>query len=317
MDHAAPTDWPSLPYADWEPTKQTLHRYAQMIGKIRMALTPPLNHWWHVTLLLDTRGLTTGPMPYGDRYVEIALDLLDHRIHVLSSDGRSQVLELTRRPVCADVHDDLFAALAALDVAVEIHGEPFDLGDSPPFAEDRVHGAYDRDAVTRFWRILASTERVFGRFRAGFVGKASPVHLFWHSFDLAHARFSGRPAPVGSAPVGSDADPVTAEAYSHEVIAFGFWPGDERRTPFPAFYAYTAPEPSGLAGEPLEPAAASWQDTGSGSLAVLPYDAVRASSDPAAALLAFYESAYLAGARSAGWDLEHFERRSPAARVGS
>ena len=296
-------NWPALPYADWEPTKQTLHRYTQIIGKVRMALTPPLNHWWHVTLLPATRGLTTGPMPYGDRYVEIVLDLIDHRVHVTSTDGRSRIIELTHRPACADVYHEVFAALFALDAEVEIHPEPFDLGESPPFAEDRIHDAYDADAVTRFWQILASTERVLARFRSGFAGKASPVHLFCHSFDLAHARYSGRRAPLTP-----NADPVSAEAYSHEVIAFGFWPGDERRTPFPAFYSYTAPEPKGLADRPLEPPAAAWQDTGSGSLAVLPYDAVRESADPAATLLAFFESAYSAGARSAGWDLLSVQR---------
>ncbi len=305
-------DWPSLPYAEWEPTKQTLHRYTQIIGKVRMALIPPLNHWWHVTLLPATRGLTTGPMPYGDRYVEIVLDLLEHRMVVTSTDGRSRTVELTHRPACADVYEDLFGALEALDVQVEIHAEPFDLGESPPFAEDRIHDAYDADAVTRFWRALASTERVLAHFRSGFAGKASPVHLFWHSFDLAHARYSGRRAPVSP-----DADPVTAEAYSHEVIAFGFWPGDDRRTPFPAFYSYTAPEPEGLADRPLAPPAAAWQDTGSGSLAVLPYDAVRESADPAATLLAFYESAYEAGARSAGWDLEPLTRPVAPASAGT
>ena len=298
MHDAAPTDWPPLAYADWEPTKQTLHRYTQIIGKIRMALTPPLNHWWHVTLLPATRGLTTGPMPYGDRYIEIVLDLVGHRVLLTSTDGKSRALELRLRPACADVYADLFAALSALDVEVEINPRPFDLGDSPPFAEDRVNGVYDPDAVTRFWRVLASTERVLARFRSGFAGKASPVHLFWHSFDLAHARYSGRPAPVGP-----HADPITAEAYSHEVIAFGFWPGDEHRTPYPAFYSYTAPEPDGPTDQPL-PAPAEWQDTGSGSLAVLPYDAVREAPDPAQTLLEFYESAYRAGAQCAGWDLE-------------
>lgn len=312
MRDALKTDWPSLPYAEWEPTKQTLHRYTQIIGKVRMALTPPLNHWWHATLLPATRGLTTGPMPYGDRYVEIMLDLIDHQVIVATTDGRSHVLELTRRPACADMYHDLFTALSALDVGVEIHAEPFDLGESPPFAEDRTHDTYDADAVTRFWRVLASTERVLARFRGGFAGKASPVHLFWHSFDLAHARYSGRRAPVAP-----DADPVSAEAYSHEVIAFGFWPGDDRRTPFPAFYSYTAPEPEGLADRPLEPAAAAWHDTGSGSLGVLPYDAVRESADPAATLLSFFESAYVAGARSAGWDLEQLARANAPGRAGT
>lgn len=297
--------WPELPYDEWEPTKQTLHRYAQIVGKVRLALVPSLNHWWHVTLYVTARGLSTGPMPTGDgRDVEIALDLVDHRLRVLTSDGRTRDFDLTQRPACADFYRDLFAALGDLGVVVEIHPQPFDLGESPAFPEDTVHDSYDADAVNRFWRILASIQRALGHFRSGFTGKASPVHLFWHSFDLAHARYSGRPAP----PI-EGADPVTAEAYSHEVIAFGFWPGDERRTPYPAFYSYTAPEPEGLAAVALAPEAATWQDTGNGSLAVLPYDAVREATDPATTLESFYESAYLAGARAAGWDMEGLARR--------
>jgi hypothetical protein len=297
------TAWPPLPYAAWEPTKQTLHRYIQIVGKVRMALTPPRNHWWHVTLYVGTRGLTTGPMPDGDRHVEIAFDLLDHRLVVTTSDGSLRALELRDRPACADVYHDLFAALAGLGVHPEIRPEPFDLGDSPPFAQDTVHAAYDADAVERFWHALAATERVLTAFSGGFAGKASPVHLFWHSFDLAHARYSGRRAPVAP-----DADAVTAEAYSHEVIAFGFWPGDDRRTPFPAFYSYTAPEAAGLTSHPLGPPAAAWQDTGAGSLAILPYEDVRTAAEPASVLLDFFEHAYRAGAASAGWDLAGLAR---------
>jgi hypothetical protein len=295
-------DWPGLPYADWEPTKQTLHRYTQIVGKIRMALVPFRNHWWHVTLLPDSRGLTTGPMPYEGRDVEIRFDFLGHRLHVVASDGGERTLELGHRPACADFYGDLLAALGELGVQVSIHAEPFDLGDSPAFAVDRTHRSYDADAVSRFWHILAATEHVLARFASRFNGKASPVQLFWHSFDLAHARYSGRPAPV---PAG--ADPVSAEAYSHEVIAFGFWPGDDRRTPYPAFYSYTAPEPEGLAAASLQPADAEWQDTGNGSLAILPYDAVRTSADPEATLLAFYQAAYDAGANAAGWDSRAFD----------
>ncbi|CAA9344094.1 MAG: Ava_C0101 and related proteins [uncultured Gemmatimonadaceae bacterium] len=294
-----PGAWPPLPYADWEPTKQTLHRYTQMVGKVRMALVPFRNHWWHVTLYVSTRGLTTGPMPYGDRHVEIELDLLDHRTDVRTSDGGERSFAMPANSACADFHSELFAALSALGVEVEIKAEPFDLGDSPPFPEDRIHDSYDPDAVTRYWRVLASTDRVLGRLGSGFAGKASPVHLFWHSFDLAHARYSGRRAPVAEG-----ADRISAEAYSHEVIAFGFWPGDERTTAFPAFYSYTAPEPEGLREHPLAPEAASWQPAGAGSLALLPYDEVRGAADPGATLLAFYESAFAAGASAAAWDLE-------------
>ena len=201
------------------------------------------------------------------------------------------------------LYSDFFGALAELGVSVDIVPEPFDLGDSPPLDSDRVNASYDADAVERYWRILASTQRVLNRFESSFLGKASPVHLFWHSFDLAHARYSGRPTPQAE---GTDL--ISAEAYSHEVIAFGFWPGDDRRTPYPAFYSYTAPEPDGLADRPLGVAQAEWQDTGAGSLAVLAYDAVRTGDDPAQTLLRFFEAAYVAGAESAGWDLPALAR---------
>jgi hypothetical protein len=304
---SSPTDdsWPALPYQEWEPTKQTLHRYTQIIGKIRMALVPFRNHWWHVTLLPATTGITTGPMPYGGREVEVLLDLRDHRLVVTTSDGQRRELDLRLRPACADVYVDLFAALRDLGIDVDIHPQPFDLGNSPAFPDDTAHDSYDADAVTRFWRVLAGTQHVLAEFASRFNGKASPVQLFWHSFDLAYARYSGRPAPVAA-----DADPVTAEAYSHEVIAFGFWPGDDRRTPYPAFYSYTAPEPGGLTGHRLDPPQAEWLDTGSGHLALLAYDVLRAAPDPHATLLAFYESAYRAGARSADWDVASFATRA-------
>ena len=295
--------WPALPYADWEPTKQTLHRYTQMVGKVRMALVPPLNHWWHATLYVSARGLTTGPMAVGDRTIDVELDLVGHRLDVRASDGRSAGFGLRERPACAHFYADLFTALADVGVTAEIDPRPFDLGDSPPFPDDTEHDAYDADAVVRFGEILRRTEAVLARFRSGFAGKASPTHLFWHSFDLAHARFSGRRAPAMP-----DADRVTREAYSHEVIAFGWWPGDDRRTPFPAYYSYTAPEPDGLRDRPLAPAAAAWQDTGNGSLALLPYDDVRGATDPAGALLLFFERAYRAGAEAADWDVAALAR---------
>jgi hypothetical protein len=296
--------WPELPYEHWEPTKQTLHRYTQIAGKVRMALTPSLNHWWHVTLSITERGLSTGPMPYEGREVTVDFDLVEHQLRVRSSDGRDAAFALSHRPACADFYTQFFAALGKVGVAVDIDPEPFDLGDSPALDRDRVNASYDADAIERYWRILAGTQRVFNRFRGSFLGKASPVHLFWHSFDLAHARYSGRPAPVSAG-----TDPVSAEAYSHEVIAFGFWPGDHRTTPFPAFYSYTAPEPDGITDHPLGVDDATWQDTGNGSLAVLPYDAVRGAPDPERTLLDFYDAAYLAGARSAGWDLATFARQ--------
>ncbi len=294
------TAWPPLPYQDWQPTKQTLHRYVQMVGKVRMALMPFRNHWWHVTLYVSTRGLTTGPMPVGDgRTVEVEFDLIGHELRVRSSDGRAAGFPLRDRLACADFYRDLFAALREVGVEVEIHPEPFDLGDSPAFPDDTEHDSYDADAVERWWTVLRSTDGVLAGFASRFNGKASPVQIFWHGFDLAHARYSGRRAPAIEG-----ADAVTKEAYSHEVIAFGWWPGDDRRNPYPAFYAYTAPEPDGLSEQPLQPAEAEWQDTGNGSLAVLPYDAVLSAPDPAGVLLDFYESAYRAGVTAAGWDAE-------------
>jgi Family of unknown function (DUF5996) len=295
--------WPALPYADWRPTKETLHRFAQIVGKVRMALVPSLNHWWHVTLYVSAHGLTTGRMPYGDLWVEVEFDFVVHEVVVRTSDGRTARIALRDRVECARFYADLFAALRDVGVDVEILARPYDLGDSPPFADDTLHDSYDADAVERFWRILRRTDEVLAGFASGFSGKTSPTHLFWHGFDLAHARYSGRRAP----PIPG-ADRVTAEAYSHEVIAFGWWAGDERTTPFPAYYSYTSPEPDGLRERPLEPAEAQWQDTGNGSLAVLPYDAVRAAPDPAATLRAFYESAYRAGAEAAGWDVAALAR---------
>lgn len=292
--------WPELPYDDWKPTKQTLHRYAQIVGKIRMALVPPLNHWWHVTLYVSARGLTTGPMPYGDLTAEIELDFIDHRAHVRASDGRMAAFPLRDRLACAQFYGDMFAGLNDVGVYARIDARPFDLGPSPPFPDDTVHDRYDAGAVERFWTILRRTDAVLATFRSRFNGKASPTQLFWHGFDIAHARYSGRPAPPRE---GVDA--VTAEAYSHEVIAFGWWPGDDRTTPFPAYYSYTAPEPHGLREQPLA-RGAQWQGSGGGSLALLPYDAVRATADPAATLLEFYESAYRAGTSAAGWDAAAF-----------
>jgi len=291
--------WPPLPYRDWQPTKETLHRYSQVVGKVRMTLVPFRNHWWHVTLYVSTRGVTTGPMPYGDLSVEIEFDFLEHRLCVMTSEGREAAFPLRDRTPCAQFYSDLFRALDEVGVQVTINAKPFDLGDGTPLSDDVEHESYDAGAVERWWQILRLTDHTLARFASGFTGKASPTHLFWHSFDLAHSRYSGRPAP----PV-EGADPVTAEAYTREVIAFGWWPGDDRTTPFPAYYSYTWPEPEGLRTQPLEPAAAAWQDMGRSSLAVLPYDVVREAADPAATLLAFYESAYQAGATCALWDLE-------------
>lgn len=304
---ASDASWPPLPLAPWQPTKETLHRYCQMVGKVRLALHPFKVHWWHVTLRLDTTGLTTGPVPLGDgRLAEVRLDLVEHYCEVRDSAGEQVRFPLRPALACADFHDQLFGALRAIGIGVDIDPRPYDL-DGPAFPLDRVHDSYDAEAVHRYWRVIASSAVALEEFAGWFNGKQSPVHLFWHSFDLAHARFSGRRAPVRE-----DAGLVETEAYSHEVIAFGFWPGDDA-VPYPAFYSYTAPAPAGLVDQPLAHDAAAW-DTTKGT-AVLAYDAVRASPDPPATLRAFWQSAYLAGARTAGWDVNDLATRV-AAQVG-
>ena len=300
--------WPSLALEDWRPTKETLHRYCQVVGKVRMALTPFANHWWHVTLRIGTRGLTTGPMPVGEgRTAQITLDFLDHVVDVSDSLGNSQRFALAHPLACADFHDRLFVALQALEIRVDIDPRPYDLA-GEALSADREHDTYDAEAVTRFWRALASSALVLEEFAGWFNGKQSPVQLFWHSFDLAHARYSGRRAPVRSG-----AGTVEGEAYSHEVVAFGFWAGDDK-VPFPAYYSYTAPAPVGLTDQPL-PEGASW-DASSGT-AVLPYDSVRRSEDPRATLLSFLQASYLAGGRAAGWDLAHLATRAAPVEAAS
>ncbi|MFA9431989.1 DUF5996 family protein [Egicoccus sp. AB-alg2] len=299
---AAMDPWPALPLDGWRDTKDTLHRYSQMIGKIRLALAPFANHWWHVTLHVTVDGLTTGMLPVGDgRAVELRLDLREHAMRIVDSRGAVEQFALLPRFACARFHDELLAALERLGITVEADMTPYDL-DGPPFHEDREHDTYDGDAVARFAQVLRSSTAVLEEFAGRFNGKQSPVHLFWHSFDLAHARFSGRRAPTRAG-----AGVVEAEAYSHETIAFGFWPGDEQ-VPYPAYYSYTAPAPDGLVSQPLTARAATWNEA-SGT-AILPYDAVRTAADPRTTLLGFLEDAYRAGARTAGWDLADLATRA-------
>ena len=299
---AAEDVWPPLPLDEWRPTKETLHRYCQMLGKVRLDLHPFRSHWWHATLRLHTSGLTTGPMPVGDgRLAEVRLDLVEHVCEV--RDSNVKVIRFSLRPdlPCADFYYQLFDALETLRIPASIDPRPYDL-EGPAFPSDRVNATYDPDAVHRYWRIVASSAMVLEEFAGWFNGKHSPVHLFWHSFDLAHARFSGHRAPPRE---GTGL--VEAEAYSHEVIAFGFWPGDDK-VPYPAYYSYTAPAPDRLVDQPLEPTHAFWDaDAGTATLA---YDAIRTTDDPRATLLDFFQSAYLAGARTAGWDVTDLASRA-------
>ncbi len=288
---------PELHLADWRATKDTLHLYCQIVGKIKLATTAPRNHWWNVPLYVDVRGLTTRRLHHRHATFEITFDFVDHALVMRTADGRIRSFALGGGLAVADFDARLHQVLGELGVDVEIKEEPFGLPTTTPFAEDVQHAAWDRDAVMRFGRILDWSDSVFEEFSGWFNGKISPVHLFWHSLDLAVTRFSGRHAPP------LDADPVTREAYTHEVISFGFWPGDDQ-VDDAAYYSYTAPEPPGLREEPLS--AGTWIPSGSGSLAILPYETVRTARDPRTTLLAFCQSAYDAGARLAGWDTTSF-----------
>jgi len=288
---------PPLPLDEWQATKDTLHLWSQIVGKTRLALMPMRNHWWNATLYPSARGLTTRRMPVEAHNLEIELDLVDHRLQARTTEAEAG-FELHDGLAVADFHRQLTETLDRLDVRVGIRAEPFGVPMTTPFASDQEHATYDVDAVTRFLRVLQWSTDVLEEFAGWYCGKESPVHLFWHGFDLAVGRFSGKRAPSWP---GVDA--VEAEAYSHEIISFGFWAGDQAN-PFPAYYSYTSPEPSGLPEQPLRPPTAEWvaQESGS-SLAILPYEVVRSSTDPKATLLEFLQSAFEAGASLARWDL--------------
>ena len=289
---------PELHLSDWRATKDTLHLYSQILGKIRLSTTAPRNHWWNVPLYVDVRGLTTRRLHHRETTFEIALDFVDHALIIRTSDGRAVAFELGSGVPVADFDTRVHALLAELAIDVEIREEPFGVPMTTPFREDVEHASWDRDAVERFARVLDWSDAVLDEFGGWFCGKTSPVHLFWHGLDLAVTRFSGRPG------VPLDADPVTQEAYSQELISFGFWAGDDN-VGDASYYSYTSPEPEGIRDQPLS--VGEWIEFGSGSLAVLPYDHVRTASDPRGTLLAFLQSAYEAGARLAGWDAGGFE----------
>ena len=290
--------WPPLPYPAWKDTCATLHLWTQIVGKIRLARTPWANHSWHVTLYVTPRGLGTSPIPDDGRAFQIEFDFIDHALLIATSDGGGQRLPLAPMSV-ADFHDRLMAALAGLGISVRIDGSPNEVPDPIPFRADREHAAYDPDAAQRFWRVLVQADRVLKQFRTGFLGKVSPVHFFWGSFDLAVTRFSGRRAPLHPGGIPHLPDAVTREAYSHEVSSAGFWPGGGA-IDYPAFYAYAYPAPEGFASAPVRPAAAFFHEA-LGEF-ILPYDAVRTADAPDATLLDFLQSTYEAAANAAGWD---------------
>ncbi len=296
MDSAEPV-WPDLPYPAWRDTAATLHLWTQIVGKIRLELAPWVNHGWQVALYVTARGLGTSPIPVGAETVEIEFDFLAHRLVFRTSRGAEHALPLRARTV-ADFHAGVFDTLGGLGIEVAIHEMPNELPDPIPFPEDTLHASYDPDAAHRFWRALLQADRVFKLFRSGFLGKVSPVHFFWGSFDLAVTRFSGRRAPVHPGGVPGLPDDVTREAYSHEVSSAGFWPGNAA-FPQPAFYAYAYPTPDGFRDSPV-PAPAYFEET-LGEF-ILPYDAVREAADPDALLLDFLDATYVAAADAAGWD---------------
>ena len=294
--------WPPLPLAEWEPTRATLHMWTQIVGKIRLALTPLINHWWNVPLYVSACGLTTSRIPYGQSSFELWFDFLHHQLVLETSDGVSKTLSLAPRTV-ADFYHELMELLHSAGIEVKIWPMPVEIPDPIPFDQDRTHSSYDPQSVEKFWRILLSVDSVFARFRAEFQGKSSPVHFFWGSLDLAVSRFSGRRAPVRPG-----ADAMMLEAYSHEVSSVGFWPGGSDIAG-PAFYSYTVPEPQGFKQASIHPEAAFYHQKLGEFL--LMYDAVRAAPSPSAALLDFCRSTYAAGATLGNWDREALEKPAP------
>jgi uncharacterized protein DUF5996 len=290
--------WPELPYAAWKETCATLQLWTQIVGKARLALTPWLNHSWHVTLYVTARGLSTPPIAVGSRALEIAFDFVEHVLFLRASDGRSRSFRLQPMAV-AEFHAKFLAALAELGAPLRIDPLPNEIADPIPFAQDTTHAAYDAEFANRFWRVLLSSHDVFSFFRTAFLGKASPVHFFWGSFDLAVTRFSGRRAPAHPGGVPHLPDAVVREAYSHEVSSAGFWPGGGA-IDYPAFYSYAYPQPEVFAQAKVRPAQAFFSCELSEFL--LPYDAVRQAEDPARTLLDFLESTYGAAADCGRWD---------------
>src|ERR1700674_470160 len=290
--------WPDLPYAAWKDTCDTLHLWTQVVGKIRLALAPWLNHSWHVPLYVTTRGLTTSPIYDGQRGFEIVFDFNEHRLDLTTGDGGRRAIALKPQTV-AEFYAAVMSALSDVGIRVAINDRPCEISGAIPFTRDRTHAAYKAEYAQRFWKILLQADRVLKQFRTGFIGKSSPVHFFWGSFDLAVTRFSGRRAPPHPGGVPGLADAVVREAYSHEVSSAGFWPGGSG-VDYAAFYSYAYPEPDGFRTSAVEPNAAFFNGTLGEYL--LPYDAVRTASDPDAMLLAFLRSTYEAAARAGKWD---------------
>jgi hypothetical protein len=299
--------WPALPFDAWRDTCATLHLWSQIVGKVRLVQSPWTNHSWHVTLYVTPRGLATGPIPHGGKTFSIAFDFVEHRLVVETTAGGVRAIPLRPRSV-AEFYGVVMKTLAELGVPVRIRTMPNEIPNAIPFEQDEQHAAYDPDAANRFWRALIQVDRVFKVFRARFIGKCSPVHFFWGSFDLAVTRFSGRPAPPHPGGVPNMPDWVAREAYSHEVSSAGFWPGNDA-FPQAAFYSYAYPEPEGFRTATVRPPAAGFE-SGMGEF-ILPYEAVRSAPTPDEALLVFMQSTYEAAAERAAWDRAALERATP------
>ncbi len=291
--------WPPLPLAEWEPTRATLHMWTQIVGKVRLALSPLVNHWWQVPLYVSPRGLTTSSIPYGDHAFEMEFDFDAGHLAIWKTGQRSKFVQLYQRAV-TDFYNEVMAALHAMGIEVKIWPVPVEIANPIPFPDDREHASYDAEYVARFHRILLQADAVLKEFRGRFIGKASPVHFFWGSFDLAATRFSGRRAPERPG-----ADPITREAYSHECSSAGFWPGGGE-VAGPAFYSYAAPAPEGLAAYAVSPPAAHYHK-GLGEF-ILMYDEVRQAASPRADLLNFFQTTYEAAANLGNWDRPNLER---------
>jgi uncharacterized protein DUF5996 len=301
-----PSAWPQLPLSEWSATCETLHRWTQIVGKVRMVLTPMVNHWWNVTLHVTSRGFTTSPIPHGTRTFCIDFDFIDHRLIIATSDGGIEHLALAPMSV-ADFYAQVMTRLQQLGIAVHIWTMPNEIENAAAFDQDRDNASYDPAWVQRFWQALLQSDRVLKQFRARFIGKVSPVHFFWGSFDLAVTRFSGRTAPPPAGKTPNVAGWVMQEAYSHEVSSCGFWPGNGGYGKA-AFYVYAYPEPKGYGDRPLRTVGAAYgRDLGQ---FILPYDAVRAAPDPDALLLGFLQETYEGAADLAGWDRQAIERVS-------
>jgi hypothetical protein len=296
-----PECWPSLPLDSWNDTRATLHMWTQIVGKVRLALTPLINHWWNVPLYVTARGLTTSLIPYGERSFELRFDFLKHQLVLETSDGALKALPLTAKSV-ADFYQEFMAMLRAQDINVKIWRMPVEIPDPIAFDQDRVHASYDPESVEKFWRILVSVDAIFNQFRSRFIGKSSPVHFFWGSFDLAVTRFSGRRAPERPG-----ADKMTQEAYSHEVSSVGFWPGASGMSDA-AFYSYAAPEPNGFKQAAAQPDAAAYNASLGEFL--LPYEDVRKAESPSKSLLQFCQSTYETAASLGKWDRLALEREA-------